>query len=73
MTNKRYYGFTVETSVDGKKWDMVAAKRANKKPSTKDGYTCRFKPRRARYIRLMQTYNSANPGRHLVEVLAYEL
>ncbi len=70
--DKRYYGFTVETSADGKKWDMVADKRDNKKPSTKDGYTCRFKPRLARYIRVMQTYNSANPGRHLVEVMAYE-
>ena len=70
--DNRYYGFTVETSADGKKWDMVADKRDNKKPSTKDGYTCRFKPRLARYIRVMQTYNSANPGRHLVEVMAYE-
>jgi len=70
--DRRYYGFTVETSADGKKWDMVADQRDNKKPSTRDGYTCRFKPRLARYIRVMQTYNSANPGRHLVEVMAYE-
>ncbi len=68
----RYYGFTVETSVDGKKWNIVTDQRDNKKPSTKDGYTCRFKPRTARYIRVVQTYNSANPGRHLVEVMAYE-
>ena len=70
--DKRYYGFTVETSADGKKWDMAADQRDNRKPSTKDGYTCRFKPRPARYIRVMQTHNSANPGRHLVEVMAYE-
>ncbi len=68
----RPYDFTVETSADGKKWDMVADQRDNNKPSTRDGYTCRFKPRLARYIRVMQTYNSANPGRHLVEVMAYE-
>jgi hypothetical protein len=53
--DKRYYGFTVETLADGKKLDMVADTRDNKKPSTKDGYTCRFKPRLARYIHVMQT------------------
>jgi len=70
--DKRYYGFTVETSADGKKWDMVADQRDNKKPSTRVGCTCRFRPRQARYIRVTQTYNSANSGRHLVEVMAYE-
>jgi hexosaminidase len=70
--DKRYYGFTVEISVDGSKWEMVADQRNNRKPSTKEGYTCRFKPQQARYIRVTQTHNSANPGRHLVEVMAYE-
>ena len=68
----RSYGFTVETSVDGKEWDMVADKRDNKELSTAEGYTCRFEPRKARYLRVTQTHNSANAGRHLVEVMAYE-
>jgi len=69
--DNRHYGFTVETSLDGKQWDMVADQRSNKKPSTKAGYTCCFAPRQVRYIRVSQPYNSANTGRHLVEVMAY--
>ena len=68
----RHYGFTVETSLDGKTWDMVADRRDNKEPSTVEGYVCRFEPRPVRYIRVTQTHNSANTGRHLVEVMAYE-
>ncbi len=69
--DKRYYGFTVETSVDGRKWDMAADMRRNKAPSTAKGYTCGFEPRRVRYLRITMTHSSANPGRHLVEVMAY--
>jgi hypothetical protein len=39
--------------------------------STAKGHTCRFGPRKIRYIRVTQTHNSANAGRHLVEVMAY--
>jgi hypothetical protein len=70
--DERYYGFTVETSLDGKTWDPVADRRDNKELSTKSGYACRFDPRQVRYIRVTQTTNSANSGRHLVEVMAYE-
>ncbi len=70
--DKRYYGFTVETSLDAKTWDVVADRRDNKELSTVKGYTCRFAPRRVRYIRITQTANSANTGRHLVEVMAYK-
>ena len=70
--DQRHYGFTVETSLDGKTWDMVADQRENKAPSTQAGYTCRFQPRPVRYLRVTQTDNSANTGRHLVEVMAYE-
>ena len=70
--DRRYYGFTVETSLDGKTWDTVADRRDNQEPSAAKGYTCRFDPRRVRYLRVTQTANSANTGRHLVEVMAYE-
>ena len=70
--DKRFYGFTVETSLDGKTWQMAADRRDNKAPSTAKGTTCRFAPRKVRYIRITQTHNSANTGRHLVEVMAYE-
>lgn len=70
--DNRYYGFTVETSLDGKTWKMVADKKDNKQPSTSKGYTCEFEQHKVRYIRVKQTSSSANTGRHLVEVMAYE-
>jgi hypothetical protein len=70
--DSRHYGFTVEVSNDGQRWETVADRRDNKEPSTEDGYTCTFPPRAVRYIRVTQTHNSANTGRHLVEVIASE-
>ncbi len=70
--DERYYGFTVEASLGGKRWDVLADRRDNEEPSTADGYTCRFAPRPVRYIRVTQTHNSANTGRHLVEVMAFK-
>ncbi len=69
--DERYYGFTVETSLDGESWDLASDMRDNTEPSTSLGYTCEFEPRLARFIRINQTHNSANTGRHLVEVMAY--
>ena len=69
--DRRYYGFTVETSLDGRTWDLVADHRDNRDPSTKAGYVCRFESRPVRYIRVNQPHNSANTGRHLVEVTAF--
>jgi hypothetical protein len=68
----RHYGFTVATSLDGKTWDTVADLLDNRQPATSRGYTCRFKPQRVRYLRVTQHHNSANTGRHLVEVMAFE-
>lgn len=67
----RHYGFTVESSLDGKNWHMVADQRDNAEPSTAEGITVQFAPRPVRYLRVTQTVNSANSGRHLVEVMAY--
>jgi len=70
--DQRVYGFTVEGSLDGNKWDMLADRRDNQAPSTAKGYCCEFEARATRYLRVAQTRNSANTGRHLVEVLAFE-
>ena len=70
--DRRYYGFTIETSVDGKMWKMAADMRDNKKPSTAEGYTCSFDSRKVRFIKVTQTKCSANTGRHLVEVMAFD-
>jgi alpha-N-acetylglucosaminidase len=69
--DERHYGFTVETSLDGETWDLAADRRDNREPSTADGYTCRIPPRPVRYLRITQPHNSANTGRHLVEVMAF--
>lgn len=69
--DERYYGFTVETSLDGQTWDLAADRRDNREPSVAEGYDCRFAPRAVRYLRITQTRNSANTGRHLVEVMAF--
>jgi hypothetical protein len=70
--DRRFYGFTVEASLDGKQWDMVADRRENREPSTARGITCQFAPKQVRYLRVTLTHNSANTGRHLVEVMAFE-
>jgi alpha-N-acetylglucosaminidase len=70
--DRRYYGFTVETSLDGKTWQTVADRRKNQELSTADGFTLRFEPRPIRYLRVMLPHCSANTGRHLVEVMAFE-
>ena len=70
--DKRYYGFFIEGSLDGKSWNRLADCRDNTAPSTSAGYTCRFPPVPIRYLRVTMTGNSANSGRHLVEVMAYD-
>jgi alpha-N-acetylglucosaminidase len=70
--DQRHYAFTVEFSEDGRRWDLVADRRDNREPATAEGYTCVFPARTVRYLRVTQTLNSANTGRHLVEVMAFE-
>ena len=67
----RYYGFFVEGSLDGENWTMLADWRDNTELSTIDGYDCRFDAVMLRYLRVTLTHNSANTGRHLVEVMAF--
>jgi hypothetical protein len=69
--DQRHYGFTIETSRDGKAWEIVSDQRENQNPSNAEGYACCFAPRAVRYIRVTLSANSANTGRHLVEVRAY--
>jgi hyaluronoglucosaminidase len=70
--DRRFYGFTVESSLDGKQWTLAADWRGNQEESTARGITCQFSPRLARFLRVTVSHNSANTGRHLVEVMAFE-
>lgn len=67
----RTYGYLVEGSLDGKAWSTLSDLRTNRIPSTRDGVTAKFAAQQVRYLRVTVTSNSANSGRHLVEVLAY--
>jgi len=69
--DRRQYGFTVEGSGDGKTWRTLADRGDNAAPATRSGYVCDFPPVKVRWLRVTQTSNSANTGRHLVEVEAY--
>lgn len=70
--DERSYGFVVEGSKDGSAWETLADQRENKVLSRSEGYTCSFSPHVVRCLRVRETSNSANTGRHLVEVMAFE-
>ncbi len=70
--DRRSYGFLVEGSLDGENWFTLSDQRENKKLSTIDGYELKFTPRRIRRLRVTQPRNTANSGRHLIEVMAFE-
>ncbi|MGL6194746.1 MAG: alpha-N-acetylglucosaminidase TIM-barrel domain-containing protein [Thermoguttaceae bacterium] len=69
--DSRYYSFYVEGSLDNENWTMLSDMKDNTAPSTIEGYECKFAPAKIRYLRVTETYNSANTGRHLVEVMAF--
>ncbi len=69
--DQRSYGFTLETSLDGKAWHLVDDIGEDYVEATAGGVLCEFEPRLARYLRVTVTHNTANTGRHLVEVLAF--
>ena len=70
--DRRSYGFLVEGSLDSENWVILSDQRKNRKRSTIDGYELKFTPREIRFLRVTQARNSANSGRHLIEVMAFE-
>lgn len=65
---KRYYRYRIESSVDGKAWQLAFDASANSTPATPKGVMHVFKPHDARYVRVVMLHNSANPGLHIVEL-----
>ncbi len=65
---RRYYRYTVEVSLDGKCWKMVADKSQNTVPASSSGDEHKLTPTTARYVRVNMLSNSANEGVHLVEL-----
>lgn len=71
-TDKRYYHYEIETSLDGQTYTPVYAKTEGTDPSTAAGETITFEqPVLARYVRLIGTYNSANSAFHCNELRVY--
>ena len=69
--DRRSYGFKIQGSLDGFFWKELADKTQLTDLSTKEGHTCAFAAQSMRYLRVIVTSNSANTGRHLVEVMVY--
>ena len=68
----RYYQYTVSVGTDTNKLTQVADASGNTQAGTEKGYTHKFAPTKARYIRVNMLKNSDNPAVHLVEVRAWE-
>jgi len=63
--------WVVETSVDGKKWDMAADESKNIMPNSKMGVYRRFPDRQARYVRYTELLNSSRQGGQLIEIQVF--
>jgi hypothetical protein len=69
----RSYGFRLEGSLDGERWETLAQRKDDDPaPASRAGTSSSFEARPVRYLRVTVTSNSANSGRHLVEVMAFE-
>lgn len=65
---ERFYQYTIETSADGKNYQMVAD---CSKGEYRSWQALKFPPRLAKFIRLKGLFNSSNQGFHVVELEAY--
>ncbi|MEI7909304.1 MAG: family 20 glycosylhydrolase [Verrucomicrobiota bacterium] len=65
----RYYQLNAEVSVDGKQWKKMLDFTTDTAPATAAGYSGKFPPTPARYVRVNMLKNSANPSVHIVELI----
>jgi hypothetical protein len=65
------YKYTVEASADGNTWTMIDDKSKNEVPATSFGMAHKFKPIKARYVRMTALPSGNLPGIHLVEVRVF--
>jgi len=65
---RRYYQYTIESSLDGKTWTKIVDKSANTVPASSQGEEHRFAKREMRYVRVNMLKGSANDSVHIVEL-----
>ncbi len=67
----RAYRYTIESSEDGKTWKPLVDHSKNDKPSGPEGYTHKFDPISARFLRIKPLGNTTNNHGHLSEICAF--
>ena len=67
----RYYQYKIESSLDGKNWEIIVDASKNKKIATKDGYLHEITTLNTKYLRVKMLFNSANNGVHILEFRVY--
>ncbi|MEM9942933.1 MAG: discoidin domain-containing protein [Planctomycetota bacterium] len=70
--SRRYYQYTIETSIDGKTWKPIVNMTKNVEPSKRQGDEHNFAPVKARFVKVNMLNNSANPGVHINELMVFE-
>ncbi len=65
------YQYTVEISSDAETWTMVADLSKNEVVASSLGFLHKFRPAKARYVRVTGLRNVTNVGLHLVEVRVF--
>ena len=68
----RSYKYRIETSVDGKRWQLGADASRNTAVATAEGVQHPFASRMARFVRVTMLGNTANQAVHIVELAVYE-
>ncbi|SEH02634.1 alpha-N-acetylglucosaminidase [Nonomuraea solani] len=69
VAGERYYEYRLEGSLDGTTWYTIGGRRGTQ-PATDAGDTLNMEAK-ARYVRVLGTYNNANLAFHLTEVSVY--
>lgn len=67
----RSYKYRIETSVDGKRWQLVADASGNTAVATAEGVQHPFASRMARFVKVTMLGNTANQAVHIVELAVF--
>ncbi len=69
--DQRAYAFSLEGSLDGRSWELLADFSREPRPAAPKGLQVTFGPLRARYVKITVTKNTANTSAHIAELQVY--